>query len=513
MLQRQTLTAEVSTMGVTEYSSPLRADHDIHTSSSLDFLQPLELVRCAGHRSDLLDLESIMRRNHRQSVIRRIYMFHLDMAVMRSDKSKNASNSELEHLINEFVKLQDAANSSCARKLLDAKGQLNQLHLLVLQLASKINGTTAAIQSLQESVQAKMEIVSNADKLQKEGLSNCSKKASMVQAKSQDLSDMVSIDFQKAEMTSSNLGGLGPDTGVKEMLFQNVGVVDGQPFDLVITNTTLYAAKNVKMNNQVAQLGGSINGKAPEPLGFQFRFVRSGTRTPVTLKEFYFSFLDLDKHGRRCSEQIEIRGFEKYYVTRASELRISTAVDGYTKFAASTHHQTGDNPKDVNNLTPKQANRAVTLLFARRSDFDVIFTVAKCKKGSGNLFFTGSTSLVTKSQGEAHSVGVQEQTCENGVTAEYMRNTASVRNKMSDEVKELMRRTDELPRLRFQTHDASEAQAKLKEHILVLSKACKALPATISDLDSVRKAIDALKSCPGLAPPKFQTPTVVGRVR
>merc|ERR1719420_1519543 len=159
-------------------------------------------------------------------------------------------------------------------------------------------------------------MVSNADTLRKEGLSNCSKKAqqsSMVQGKPPNESEAVSFNFQKATMISSNLGGMGPDKGAQEMLFRNIGEVNGEPIDLVITNTTLYSTNNVKMNKKVAQLGGSINGKAPEPLGFLFHFVYSGTRTPAVLKRFYFSFLDLDRHGKKCYEQIELRGFDQYY--------------------------------------------------------------------------------------------------------------------------------------------------------------------------------------------------------
>jgi len=509
MLQKQTLTAEVGTKGGIKYESRLHTEQVMNKSSALDFLQPLTLFNYEGLGSNLRDAVSIMRKNYKQSHLRKEYMLHLAVAIRILDEGKNASNAELEDLIKKFVGQQTASTKSCPAKLLHAKHQLNQLHQVVLQLASKINGTTAAIQSLQESVDRGMKIVSDADDLRKQELAKCSEsqEGALFQLKPPDI---VSINFQKAKIMTSNLGGLGPNTGAKEMLFRNVGAVGGQALDLRITNTTPYAANNVKMNRQVAKLGGAINGKAPEPLGFQFQFLRSESGIPAVLKNFYFSFLDLDRHGPRCAEEIELRGFGQYYVTKGTELGISTSVDGYTRFRASTPSTKGDNPKDVNNLTLTQANRAVTFLFTERSKFDVIFRLANSKRGAGNLFFTGSTSLVTRSQGEAHSVGVSEQTCDEEAEREYKLKTSSVRDKMSQEVKELMKRTDELPRLRFQTHDASDAESTLQQHIEVLSKACKALPATISDLKKVRKAIDVLKSCPGLEAPNFEIPEAAG---
>jgi len=412
----------------------------------------------------------------------------------------------LEGLVNQFVEEQTASNKACPAKLLQAKNQLNTLHQVILQLASKINTTTAAIQSLQESVQNGMQEVSDADELRKQGLAKC-QKVTMVQAKLPDPSEVTSINFQKSKLIHSNLAGKGPDKGgAKEMLFQNVGVVDGQSIDLVITTTTVYIANNVLNNKQVANLGGSINGKAPTPLGFKFLFVRSGSRTPVAPKHYYFSFLDIDKHPKAI-EQIELRGFDQYYVTPTTELRISTAVDGMTKFQATGRAQEGDNPTDVDNLSQLQANR-VTLLFSGRSEFEVVFRLTNSRVGAGNLFFTGSTSLVTKSQGEAYSVGgPKDQACDEAVESKFNRDTLLDREQMSGEVKELMKRTDELPRLRPQIHAASDAWATLQKHVEVLSKACKSLPATLSDLSVVRKAIDALKSCPGLDLPNLQIPS------
>lgn len=508
MLQRQALTAEIGTKGVVEYSSIPR-DHQFDKQSALEFLRPLELIKCTNH--ELQDLESLMQRNHKHSLLRKVYMFHLYMTIKTLDKQKNASDTELQSMIDEFIKHQSESNKSCPAKLLYAKHQLNQLNEVFMQLASKINTTTAAIQSLQDSIQKKMKALREADKFRKQELANCASKEelSIVQGKSVDLSKEVSINFQKSKLLHSNLGGKGPSAGAKEMLFKNVGVAGGQSIDLEITNTTVYAANNVKSNRQVAKLGGSINGKAPEPLGFRFRFVRSGTKDPVVLERFYFSFLDLDRHGsKQCAEQIELRGFDEYYVTTTNTLAISTDVHGFTRFRAKEKSAQGDNPRDVNSLTMTQANRAVTFLFTERSEFEVFFQLANSKKGGGNLFFTGTTSLVTKSQGEAHSAGVTDQTCAKDVEAAYHRKAGPIRDSMSEDVKELTKMTDDLPRLRPRLHDVTDAEAELRQHVEHLSKACKALPATISDLDAVRKGIDALKSCPGLGLPKFQVPVL-----
>ena len=59
----------------------------------------------------------------------------------------------------------------------------------------------------------------------------------------------VSLDFEaRACSTGSplqnNLGGHGPDSGTPELRYGQVGELNGQPFDLVITNTTEYQPKD-----------------------------------------------------------------------------------------------------------------------------------------------------------------------------------------------------------------------------------------------------------------------------
>ena len=38
----------------------------------------------------------------------------------------------------------------------------------------------------------------------------------------------------------NNLGGLGPDTGTRELRYRGVGQFNGHPFDLVVTNLSRY---------------------------------------------------------------------------------------------------------------------------------------------------------------------------------------------------------------------------------------------------------------------------------
>ena len=70
---------------------------------------------------------------------------------------------------------------------------------------------------------------------------------------------IVKIEISDASLNNSNnLGGMGPDTGFTEatMRFYRVGVSeDGRPFDMVVRNTTEYAAHDDANGLQGADLG------------------------------------------------------------------------------------------------------------------------------------------------------------------------------------------------------------------------------------------------------------------
>merc|ERR1719230_1442070 len=70
--------------------------------------------------------------------------------------------------------------------------------------------------------------------------------------------------------------------------------------------------------------------------------------------------------------------------------------------------------------------------------------------------------------------------------------------------------TRELQGLRPRLESATDAEAELRKHIVTLTEECTQLPETVSNLDKVRDAIEALSKCPGLSRVQFSLPKWTG---
>ena len=123
----------------------------------------------------------------------------------------------------------------------------------------------------------------------------------------QSVHDYEALDVGQSFMNlqnvvQNNLGGVGPDSGDEEIVYQNVYVLPNASVDLVVTATTPYNPKNAKDNNGVNGAVGSINMAGGENTTFLFKFVDSSNHSkPVTLKTLYMSFYDLDNDRKGSS--------------------------------------------------------------------------------------------------------------------------------------------------------------------------------------------------------------------
>jgi len=77
-------------------------------------------------------------------------------------------------------------------------------------------------------------------------------------------------------------------------------------------------------------------------------------------------------------------------------------------------------------------------------------------------------------------------------------------------IKDTTKKMKELENLRPRLESATKAEKKLRKHIKTLSTECEQLPATVSNLNKVRDAIQALSRCPGLSRVQFSLPKWIG---
>jgi hypothetical protein len=101
-----------------------------------------------------------------------------------------------------------------------------------------------------------------------------------------DLTKQITLDFRNAEMTESNLGGLGGPAGLpfkkKEMRFGKIATAaDGRKIDLVIVTTSEYTPGDVKQNRRSNGFG-QINLQTGTEVGLRFSLEDTETGEPVT---------------------------------------------------------------------------------------------------------------------------------------------------------------------------------------------------------------------------------------
>merc|ERR1719375_1244408 len=150
------------------------------------------------------------------------------------------------------------------------------------------------------------------------------------------------LDFTKATIAYSNLGGAGPDIGRPENIrLNNVGKnTDGTPLDLIITSRGPYTANNVRLNG-ISGAFGQINVKIGTSVDLTMQFYRSNTDELATLDYAMVSFYDFDKGGTNW-EVLTMRNYQTYTLTADTEIIPERTVESST-FTASVFGTGTDN--------------------------------------------------------------------------------------------------------------------------------------------------------------------------
>merc|ERR1719375_2999080 len=100
--------------------------------------------------------------------------------------------------------------------------------------------------------------------------------------------------------------------------------------------------------------------------------------------------------------------------------------------------------------------------------------------------------------------------CVDNVESLYKSRKAPLQEDIDRLIKDIDKKTRALQGLRPRLESATKAEAELRKHIATLTEECAELPETVSNLDKVREAIEALHECPGLSRVKFAIPHWTG---
>lgn len=215
-------------------------------------------------------------------------------------------------------------------------------------------------------------------------------------------SEAADIDFSLATVAHSNLGGVGPDTGVAELRYSNAGTTnDGAPFDIVVTTLGIYQADFTSGDNKNGVSGqfGKITLACNDPPSteagpaeFMFSFVQPGTNTPTTLSEVHMAIFDLDGDLSTGVETASSKGYKGYVTDANPSVVASRLPDGRTKFSSAGLVKRIPNPTTPEALTTEQRQNSVEYIYGDVSSFVIGFGIESCKYGR-NLFFAGKSAL------------------------------------------------------------------------------------------------------------------------
>jgi len=210
--------------------------------------------------------------------------------------------------------------------------------------------------------------------------------------------------FDSAEIGTANLGGLGPDSGNKELRYKNVAVGPQAAFhgdgniDLVVSASAGYQ-NPIPEQNGIHGNFGSITQQCDTSSTFTFTFVKGGTAEPVEMKSFMFTIFDID-HGKEGSkfgdnEIISMQsadGLAGYFLASNTEVDASCSSPGKNSFTSTSHGTREDNPEDPLHLTALQKSRSITLQFEHTSSFSIDFHISG-GTGTRSFLFGGNSDF------------------------------------------------------------------------------------------------------------------------
>jgi hypothetical protein len=176
----------------------------------------------------------------------------------------------------------------------------------------------------------------------------------------------VKVDL--SQVSQSNLGGFGPDSGKAEVRYASAVVVDGHTdVDLVVTSErssgfeqNLNGVKNGEFGRLSQASGGSYE--------YNFEF-RSGSSF-VDVDKFVITFFDVDGNAREeVKESVTVCGASEILLTDNTHLSSKSEGDCTTLEAAM--NDGSDHVEHIADLTQMQKSHAFGAVFTRTSRFTV----------------------------------------------------------------------------------------------------------------------------------------------
>lgn len=179
-------------------------------------------------------------------------------------------------------------------------------------------------------------------------------------------------------VTSSNLGGMGPDFDKPEgVYYTNVFPESGASVDMVLNARGPYNAGNASVHDrdrQIANTGrngmhgafGSVSVSAGAEVWVRASFVDTKTREPVRPGKtgFFFTVYDFDQEADgRGRETVSVSGYQTYSISNTSSIVVRENGKHAGSFESTVYGNGKDNPIVPMRLGDADWDKAVTFFF------------------------------------------------------------------------------------------------------------------------------------------------------
>jgi hypothetical protein len=222
-------------------------------------------------------------------------------------------------------------------------------------------------------------------------------------------SKAIELDFAQSTVTHNNLGGKGPGSGTEQITYRGIGHYLNASIDLVVSAVSDYEPGN-SSDNIMTGHRGQISLMSGHSVDLLFQIEYTGSKHPVTLPQFYFTWLDIDESDVQHRERIYVSGFEADITEDIQDFEREMLSDGRTLYKALEVGDTWDDPADPSQLgvivnpadatqMVDQRKRAVMLVYRHTSNFSVTLEISQKSEAtpiSRNFIFSGQSKLIER---------------------------------------------------------------------------------------------------------------------
>jgi hypothetical protein len=178
-----------------------------------------------------------------------------------------------------------------------------------------------------------------------------------------------------------------------EIVFGNACAIGSQSYDLKMTMKTPFTTKPSK--NGVIGRMYRLNMQQGSNTTLEFTLLKQGTTEQASVKDLYFSVLDLDSNNNepKQTQTVELSGPSEVFNGNAVS---ETVENGKYKFVSLRGGDKTDDPVDLDNLTDVALSSTVSLRYADTYTWTVTLSV-QGNDPYGRSFFIGGASQLKPS--------------------------------------------------------------------------------------------------------------------